>query len=103
MRVHDLRHTFARRLRAAGVSAEDRAALLGHATQSMSKNGPDEDVCIQDDRTLAHRPSARSSDLLRRLAAAALRAALNSAATSSASTDRATRSRSSSAAAFLRA
>ncbi len=35
VRVHDLRHTFACRLRAAGVSAEDRAALLGHATQSM--------------------------------------------------------------------
>ena len=35
LRVHDLRHTYACRLRAAGVSAEDRAALLGHATQSM--------------------------------------------------------------------
>jgi integrase len=32
VRVHDLRHTYACRLRAAGVSAEDRAALLGHAT-----------------------------------------------------------------------
>jgi integrase len=36
MRVHDLRHTFACRLRAAGVAAEDRAALLGHAEHSMS-------------------------------------------------------------------
>jgi integrase len=35
VRVHDLRHTFGCRLRAAGVSAEDRAASLGHATQSM--------------------------------------------------------------------
>lgn len=35
VRVHDLRHTFACRLRAAGVSAEDRASLLGHATQTM--------------------------------------------------------------------
>lgn len=35
VRVHDLRHAYACRLRAAGVSAEDRAALLGHATQSM--------------------------------------------------------------------
>ncbi len=35
VRVHDLRHTFGCRLRAAGVSAEDRAALLGHATQTM--------------------------------------------------------------------
>src|SRR6266851_1427043 len=31
VRVHDLRHSFACRLRAAGVSAEDREALLGHA------------------------------------------------------------------------
>ena len=36
LRVHDLRHTFACRLRAAGVSDEDRCALLGHATHSMS-------------------------------------------------------------------
>ncbi len=35
VRVHDLRHTYGCRVRAAGVSAEDRAALLGHATQSM--------------------------------------------------------------------
>jgi integrase len=31
VRIHDLRHAFACRLRAAGVSAEDREALLGHA------------------------------------------------------------------------
>lgn len=30
VRVHDLRHTFGRRLRAAGVSLEDRQDLLGH-------------------------------------------------------------------------
>jgi len=36
VRVHDLRHTFACRLRAAGVSDEDRCAQLGHATHSMS-------------------------------------------------------------------
>lgn len=30
VRVHDLRHTFGRRLRAAGVSYEDRQDLLGH-------------------------------------------------------------------------
>jgi integrase len=29
-RVHDLRHTFGQRLRAAGVPLEDRKALLGH-------------------------------------------------------------------------
>lgn len=36
VRVHDLRHTFACRLRAAGVSDEDRCTLLGHATHTMS-------------------------------------------------------------------
>ncbi len=30
LRVHDLKHTFGRRLRAAGVSYEDRQDLLGH-------------------------------------------------------------------------
>lgn len=35
VRVHDLRHTFGSRLCAAGVSHEDRAALLGHACRSM--------------------------------------------------------------------
>lgn len=30
MRVHDLKHTIGRRLRAAGVSFEDRLDLLGH-------------------------------------------------------------------------
>src|SRR5476649_2099301 len=30
VRVHDLKHTFGRRLRAMGVSFEDRQDLLGH-------------------------------------------------------------------------
>ena len=34
-RIHDLRHTYGSRLRAAGVAFEDRAALLGHACRSM--------------------------------------------------------------------
>lgn len=34
-RIHDLRHTYASRLRAAGVDHQDRAALLGHACRSM--------------------------------------------------------------------
>jgi len=36
IRVHDLRHTFGRRLRAAGVSLEDRQDLLGHKTSRMT-------------------------------------------------------------------
>lgn len=44
VRIHDLRHTFACRLRAAGVPAEDRAALLGHAEHSMSGHYASGDV-----------------------------------------------------------
>jgi integrase len=36
VRIHDLRHTFACRLRAVGVSMEDRQVLLGHANRSMA-------------------------------------------------------------------
>jgi integrase len=44
VRVHDLRHQFACRLRAAGVSAEDREALLGHANHSMAGHYASADV-----------------------------------------------------------
>ena len=36
VRVHDLKHTFGRRLRAAGVSFEDRQDLLGHKSTRMT-------------------------------------------------------------------
>jgi integrase len=36
VRVHDLRHSFACRLRIAGVSAEDREALIGLVNHSMA-------------------------------------------------------------------
>lgn len=38
VRVHDFRHTFAQRLRDAGVSEEDRALLLGHAVEGMARH-----------------------------------------------------------------
>ena len=38
VRVHDLRHTYAQRLRDAGVAEEDRALLLGHAITSMPQH-----------------------------------------------------------------
>ena len=44
VRIHDLRHTFGCRLRAAGVSAEDREALLGHAHHSMAGHYASADV-----------------------------------------------------------
>lgn len=36
VRVHDLRHTFGRRLRVAGVALETRQELLGHASGSIT-------------------------------------------------------------------
>jgi hypothetical protein len=36
VRVHDLRHTFGHRLRAAGVSFEDRQDLLGHKSSRIT-------------------------------------------------------------------
>ena len=36
LRVHDLKHTFGRRLKAAGVSKEDRQVLLGHKSESVT-------------------------------------------------------------------
>ena len=39
-RVHDLKHTFGRRLRAAGVSFEDRQDLLGHKSGRITTHYP---------------------------------------------------------------
>jgi integrase len=36
LRVHDLKHTFGRRLRASGVSFEDRQDLLGHRSARIT-------------------------------------------------------------------
>src|SRR5690606_33930954 len=38
VRVHDLKHTFGRRLRAARVSLEDRKVLLGHKNGSITSH-----------------------------------------------------------------
>lgn len=38
LRIHDLKHTFGRRLKAAGVSLEDRKALLGHKSESVTSH-----------------------------------------------------------------
>lgn len=60
VRVHDLKHTFGRRLRAAGVSFEDRQDLLGHRSGRITTHysaaelenliGAAEKVCGQDSR-----------------------------------------------------
>lgn len=44
VRIHGLRATFACRLRAVGVSMEDRQALLGHANRSMAGHHASADV-----------------------------------------------------------
>jgi len=44
VRIHDLRHTFACRLRVAGVPVEDREVLLGHANHSMAGHYASADV-----------------------------------------------------------
>lgn len=38
VRVHDLKHTFGRRLRTAGVPLETRKALLGHKTGDITSH-----------------------------------------------------------------
>jgi len=48
--IHNCRHTFAHRLRAAGVPQEDRNALLGHARTNLAEHYAQGDV----DRLLAY-------------------------------------------------
>ena len=60
VRVHDLKHTFGRRLRAAGVSFEDRQDLLGHKSGRITTHysraeltnliGAAEKVCSTESR-----------------------------------------------------
>ena len=45
VRVHDLKHTFVRRLRAAGVSFEDRQDLLGHKSGRMTTHYSQAELC----------------------------------------------------------
>lgn len=44
LRVHDLRHTYAARLRLAGVPQEDRNALLGHKSASIPEHYASADI-----------------------------------------------------------
>lgn len=61
-RVHDLRHTFGRRLRAAGVSLETRNALLGHAHGDITTHYSAAELAelIAAVETIAARPSAET-------------------------------------------
>lgn len=57
VRVHDLRHTFGHRLRAAGVSFEDRQDLLGHKSERMTTHysAPDISRLIEAAETVCKR------------------------------------------------
>ena len=44
IRIHDLRHTYASRLRLAGVPQEDRNALLGHKSASIPEHYASADI-----------------------------------------------------------
>ena len=48
--IHNCRHTFAHRLRSAGVPQEDRNALLGHANTNLAEHYATPDI----ERLLAH-------------------------------------------------
>lgn len=48
--IHNCRHTFAHRLRAAGVPQEDRNSLLGHANTNLAEHYATPDI----ERLLAH-------------------------------------------------
>jgi integrase len=49
VRVHDLKHTFGRRLRAAGVSFEDRQDLLGHRSGRITTHYSEAELqCLID-------------------------------------------------------
>src|SRR5580693_2974945 len=75
VRVHDLRHTLGRRLRAAGVSLEDRQDLLGHKRQEITTHYSAAEVghLIQAANRVLIRSTASSTTLLRVAASLAAR------------------------------
>lgn len=67
-RVHDLKHTFGRRLRAAGVSFEDRQDLLGHKSGRITTHySPAElhNLIAAANKVCGHRNSGTVLTLLR--------------------------------------
>ena len=66
VRVHDLKHTFGRRLRAAGVSFEDRQDLLGHKSGRITTHYSAAEVSrlTSAAQKVAEAPSRKSPALL---------------------------------------
>jgi integrase len=67
LHVHDLRHTFGRRLRAAGVSNETRQDLLGHKNGNITTHYSAAELC-ELLRAVKLIESGASAPLLRRVA-----------------------------------
>jgi integrase len=68
VRVHDLKHTFGRRLRAAGVSFEDRQDLLGHKSGRITTHYSAAEICnliAVANKVCEVTPGANSLTLLR--------------------------------------
>ncbi|MFY0609935.1 MAG: tyrosine-type recombinase/integrase [Hyphomicrobiaceae bacterium] len=61
IRVHDLKHTFGRRLRAAGVNFEDRQDLLGHRSGRITTHYSAAELCrlIEAAETVAEQNGRR--------------------------------------------
>ncbi|NKB46515.1 MAG: tyrosine-type recombinase/integrase [Legionellales bacterium] len=69
-RVHDLKHTFGRRLRAAGVSFEDRQDLLGHKSSRITTHYSASEIrCLLEasNRVVSLRDSTPTLTLLKRV------------------------------------
>lgn len=71
--IHNLRHTFGQRLRAAGVWEEDRDALLGHSNKSLTQHYATPD--IQRLTELAERVTERTDAVILRPTRMAVEAA----------------------------
>jgi len=61
VRVHDLKHTFGRRLRASGVNFEDRQDLLGHRSGKITTHysAPDLSQLIEAADSVCERDARR--------------------------------------------
>jgi integrase len=66
VRVHDLKHTFGRRLRAAGVPLETRKVLLGHRNGDITTHysGPELEELLEAINRVCEKLSGKSPALV---------------------------------------
>jgi integrase len=69
VRVHDLKHTYGRRLRSAGVSFEDRQDLLGHKSARITTHYSSAELCNlwKAANTVSNAQAGATLTLLRRV------------------------------------